>query len=794
MVESHVLRSKIWNQLQHPYKHSLTEFAFTNPALPGVTNVDSALQWLLAVLYPQTQESVATPAALPLVGNNINDYRVVLDDGDGKAASYRWEQREGDVAPQWYKIYDMDWGEQSILSNFLLQTQDVYVYKYGISDKDENGDVLTGTDAGQHIFGGDLANQHLTLHANSGDGVGANTGFIQFDDNSRPIVNNTYDMGTVTEKFKTGYFGTSILAGDLTLSDGSILSSSGAISFGNENLSTTGTLGAGASTLGVTTVNGEVKLQQITTPANPAAGYDSLYFKNDDKLYRLTSAGVEKLVGLEFTSTNDNRLIRSDGTGGDALQESGITVSDTDEVSGLGNLLPAGNDAQDMGSLTNAWKDIYVENRVVFSVGGTLVGDISPFATSVQMSAENQLQFYSGQNATGVNGGMTFETGVATLNSGFISFITGESDDAGSGGISFATGDAHFDSAGVTPSGSILFQTGEQLSTGNSGDVEFISGPAGGTSGNIVFTIGEGSSADGLIKFQGVSQLENIMRPNADNTIDLGTTALNFKDIYLQGNLSDGTNNVAIATLLAFRDALVGVADGHTLFYDNASGKFLPSIPDTEVDHGSVSGLGDDDHTQYLLLAGRSGGQEVIGGTDANDGLTLESTSNATKGSIRTKDNLTPFDNAIFTTGWSGQDLGDPTHYFRNLYTKGELFGARLENVLSTGLPAFSANNKGRLVYATDTEKLYVDTGSQFKVAGVGKYINDEAFNGVDLTKTVDVSSNIQDARNAIVQLLDNANNFERIYCKLEAISQTQIRITTNIALPAGSYRLIVME
>ncbi|MHC4701413.1 MAG: hypothetical protein ACYTFQ_12670, partial [Planctomycetota bacterium] len=41
-----------------------------------------------------------------------------------------------------------------------------------------------------------------------------------------------------------------------------------------------------------------------------------------------------------------------------------------------------------------------------------------------------------------------------------------------------------------------------------------------------------------------------------------------------------------------------------------------------------------DPHTQYLLLAGRSGGQTASGGTTAGDSLTLQSTSHATKGSI----------------------------------------------------------------------------------------------------------------------------------------------------------------
>lgn len=52
----------------------------------------------------------------------------------------------------------------------------------------------------------------------------------------------------------------------------------------------------------------------------------------------------------------------------------------------------------------------------------------------------------------------------------------------------------------------------------------------------------------------------------------------------------------------------------------------------TVSDHGALAGLSDDDHSQYALLAGRSGGQSLTGGTDAGDDLTLNTTSNGTKG------------------------------------------------------------------------------------------------------------------------------------------------------------------
>lgn len=54
----------------------------------------------------------------------------------------------------------------------------------------------------------------------------------------------------------------------------------------------------------------------------------------------------------------------------------------------------------------------------------------------------------------------------------------------------------------------------------------------------------------------------------------------------------------------------------------------------TYSDHGNLSGLSDDDHTQYAKLSGRSGGQVLYGGTASGNTLTFGSTSNATKGTV----------------------------------------------------------------------------------------------------------------------------------------------------------------
>lgn len=53
------------------------------------------------------------------------------------------------------------------------------------------------------------------------------------------------------------------------------------------------------------------------------------------------------------------------------------------------------------------------------------------------------------------------------------------------------------------------------------------------------------------------------------------------------------------------------------------------------TDHGGLTGLGDDDHAQYPLMAGRSGNQGLIGGTLSGGYLELVSTAHAVKGLIK---------------------------------------------------------------------------------------------------------------------------------------------------------------
>lgn len=69
--------------------------------------------------------------------------------------------------------------------------------------------------------------------------------------------------------------------------------------------------------------------------------------------------------------------------------------------------------------------------------------------------------------------------------------------------------------------------------------------------------------------------------------------------------------------------------------YNDGAPSITGSVITGAIDHNSLANLTTGDpHTQYALLAGRSGGQTIIGGTAAFDNLTLRTTSDAAKGYI----------------------------------------------------------------------------------------------------------------------------------------------------------------
>lgn len=698
-------RFQIWNSQQHPYKHRLNEFPFFNPALPPGTvyNAEQAMNWIFAVLYPNTKDAVNTVGDLPLVGNSLNDYRVVLDDGDGKAASYRWEQREGDITPKWYKIYDMDWGEQSILSNFLTKTQDVYVFRYGHDDVDDDGNPLAGDLAGQFIYGGASAGTHLTLYANAGDGVGPNSGYIQFGDDVRPLLDGQYTLGTAGYRFADLHAAMGTIA-DFDITNGSIVSATATIDFGVNNLDTDGFIRSGSTSVSdgsITDTTGIIDFDDEDLTTTGIISADSVNALGSPSSF--------------FSGTTVGDITLSDGS---IVSVTGTIDFDDEHLTTTGNITGA------VGTFTDIiGTDIQIINDTILTVAAS--------GTDINLSPDGNL------NITRP------------------SFFTDSVD---------VTADVTINNNPLTIIGSYL-EIDDILINGASNVITTVAG-------NLI-----------LASFANIEIQAHIV-PDSTGVYDLGAVGFTLNDIYFSGDLTDGVTAITSATIQSLRDINSSVNPGDTIFWNGT--KWVSSAPDTEVDHGTISGLLDDDHTQYALLAGRSGGQSLFGGLDANDNLYLYSTAHATLGSI-----VAGSDIISDTDG--GFNLGGPSNRFDDLYMTGEGIGFRVQNFANfAGFDAASGLTIGRLAYDAAAEDLYMDIGGTWKRVSPDTYYFEDSVNwdGVATSYTYTVTG-VTDARRMVWQFKDNANNFDVLLAKITSPSATQITVSFDTPPPASTYTLV---
>jgi hypothetical protein len=685
----------------------MSDFGYANPNLPDVTNMQGALDYLVAVIYPNAKAAVATPGDLPLVGNTIADYRVVNDDGDGKSAGYRWEQREGEATPSWHKIYDVDWSMDSILTAWQGQTLGFYVQKIGHDDADETGTPITGLYAGQRVYGGASANTNLTLSANSGDGAGPQTGFVQVTDHFRPATDNELSLGTTDERWMS-VWAHEVNVGTMSLSGGSLTDSSGDISMGMTNLNTQGSIAAGT-----TSITGVGQILDSTGEID----FDTADLRTLGDIYAdslILTSGLNLPSGskvADFTFTNGNIDCDTTNVGLNDLNFTTTGVIYAGDLYLMNNLYLYDNNIQT--SVTNSSLNISANGTGSIVLGSTLL-------TGYQVSVVDAPLIVSGATAYLQAGGLQIQ------------------------GVVLSS---------IAASTNIVLQ------------------PNGG-----------------------YVSVSSALIPTGNGTRDLGLTGSRWRDLFISQSIKDDTSIFPISDLMKLKDSSYRVPDrsvgaqvGDSLFWDGT--QWLASSPDTEISHGSISGLttGDAGHTQFALLAGRAGGQSLIGGTASGESLDLESTTNATKGFVQVKSDFRPFTDASYSGVWAGTDLGGSTKRWKDVHLAGEIKGARIENVDT--LPSPSSQKIGRLYYLTTDQNLYVDIGTTVKQVGGSRVYYDTSWNGVETTKDVTVSG--VDARFAIWDLKDNTNDFEKMYVSIKATSSTNVRITVGSPLPAGTYRLV---
>lgn len=141
----------------------------------------------------------------------------------------------------------------------------------------------------------------------------------------------------------------------------------------------------------------------------------------------------------------------------------------------------------------------------------------------------------------------------------------------------------------------------------------------------------------------------------------------------------DGTA-LTPASFVSPADGVIAAIKGEQTLYENQVLAFDGVVPTglwkataaAGTAHSSLTGLtSGDDHTQYALLAGRSGGQSYVGGSGANDNLTLESTSNGTKGSVRIASgtNVVALGDNLWAPNTSNQGaLGSSSKKWKEIY------------------------------------------------------------------------------------------------------------------------------
>lgn len=142
---------------------------------------------------------------------------------------------------------------------------------------------------------------------------------------------------------------------------------------------------------------GALTVPQISTPSNPAASNNSLYFKSDNKLYKLTSAGVESEVGASTggdvvgpASAVDGCIANFSGITGKLLANSGVLLKSspvgtnntvsiyTTHVDTFPNLESVwlGKEAgKDVGSISGNSSSVGVGYRALYVLGSTGYGD-----------------------------------------------------------------------------------------------------------------------------------------------------------------------------------------------------------------------------------------------------------------------------------------------------------------------------------------------------------------------------------------------------------------------------------
>ena len=436
----------------------------------------------------------------------------------------------------------------------------------------ENNVVVTGTvtSATGSAFG------NLTLANGS---ITDSSGAISFD-NENLSTTGTLASGNLSVT-GTGAFSSTISAatgsaiGTLTLADGSITDSSGTISFDDENLTTTGTLGCGNLT-----VTGDLTVNGTTTTVNTTNT-------------TVTDSLLELANGTTGTPSNDAGIVieRGDSAnafiGWDESEDKFIVATGNFNGSVSGNL----NDESRTQNAAN------FECNVLTAATGSTVGTLTLANGSITDSS-GAISFVNENLSTTGTLGCGVLTAATGSSVGTLTLANGSITDS-SGAISFVN--ENLSTTGTLASGNLSV-------TGTGAFSSTISAATGSTVGTLTLADGTITDSSGAISFDN----ENL---TTTGTISFGTLTDSSVSIANFVNESAGiTNNINDTTV-----PTCAAVDDYTIFNKNNS----------KIDK---------DTDNYLFIGTTAGNLDVssAGEGENNTSIGINALNNITTGSSNT--------------------------------------------------------------------------------------------------------------------------------------------------------------
>jgi hypothetical protein len=202
---------------------------------------------------------------------------------------------------------------------------------------------------------------------------------------------------------------------------------------------------------------------------------------------------------------------------------------------------------------------------------------------------------------------------------------------------------------GGSPSTALLAAT--SLTLGWTGQLSPARGGTGVNNGTNTLTIGPSAYVSGTNSGDVTLLTNSGLRLDPNQVLYMGTpsiitrTSTNLvtgtththeiqKEVRLLGQ-GTAENQIPITGATPFTPNWAVLTDTASVDFTVSGGTITAAVLPAGVDHNGLANLTTGDpHTQYAFLAGRVGNQTLIGGTAASGTLTLQSTSNATRGNI----------------------------------------------------------------------------------------------------------------------------------------------------------------